>query len=301
MIPAVNRVVTAAGKSVHVRRHGSPLHAPTVVICAAMGTVCTDWDAVLALLPDVDLVLFDRPGTGHSPPPTPAWPDAPPLGLTEEVQRVAEVCQAVGAAPPYVLVGHSSGGLHAQAFARLRPAQTAGVVLVDSSLPRPAPPRRTQPDAQRLLRAAARTSLPGVVAPALRRLLVWTQTDHATDPLSPEARKRIYGSPAVGRAIVAELVAFHAIAHELASLAGTHPFPQIPTAVLASGRTGHPLRRRTRSSVREQAALARYLGAGAVHRIDDAAHLVPLDRPDAIAEKIRAALRAVHHGGRTRE
>jgi pimeloyl-ACP methyl ester carboxylesterase len=261
-----------------------------------MGAVCTDWDAVVALLSDVDLVLYDRPGTGHSPPPNPAWPDAPPPALIEEVQRILGACLAGGASPPYVLVGHSSGGLHAQAFARLRPSDTAGVVLVDSSLPKTAPARHKRPGAGHLVRAAARTSLPGLVGPAARRLLVWTQTHHARDPLPPEERNRIYGSPAVGRAIAAELVAFHAAADEVASLAGSHPFPRVPTVVIAAGSTGRPVPRPSRSSVREQATLACLLGTGTVHRVDCAAHLVPLDRPDVVAEEIRTVLRAAHQG-----
>jgi pimeloyl-ACP methyl ester carboxylesterase len=261
-----------------------------------MGAVCTDWDAVLALLPDIDVVLYDRPGTGHSPPPRPGWPDAPPSGLTEEVQRIAETCRAVGAGPPYVLVGHSFGGLHAQAFARLRPAETAGAVLVDSSLPTSASTRQSPPGGGRLLRAAGRSPLPGVVGPAAQRLLLWTQTHRATDPLPRAERNRILGSPAVGRAIVAELLAFDAVAQHVASLARTHPFPQVPTAVLAAGSTGRPLRRVSRSSVWEQAALVRLLGTGELHRVDGAAHMIPLDRPDAVAEKIRTVLRAVDDG-----
>lgn len=256
-----------------------------------MGSVCTDWDAVLALLPDVDVVLYDRPGTGHSPPPVPAWPDAPPPTLAEELERMTEACRTAGAGPPYVLVGHSAGGLHAQAFARLRPGETVGVVLVDSSLPEPAPPR---PGSGWLLRAAARTSLLGVMGPSARRLLVWAQTHHATDPLSPEERNRIYGSPALVRTLLADLVAFSTTAHQIVTLAGRHPYPRIPTAVLAAGCTGRPLPRPSRSSVREQAHLARLLGAGAVHRVDAAAHLLPLDRPDVVAEKIRTVVRAAH-------
>lgn len=35
--------------------------------------------------------------------------------------------------PPYVLVGHSLGGLYAQLFARQYPKEVAGVVLIDSA------------------------------------------------------------------------------------------------------------------------------------------------------------------------
>jgi pimeloyl-ACP methyl ester carboxylesterase len=37
--------------------------------------------------------------------------------------------------PPYVLVGHSAGGLYVQLFARKYPGEVAGLVLVDSSHP----------------------------------------------------------------------------------------------------------------------------------------------------------------------
>ena len=35
--------------------------------------------------------------------------------------------------PPYILVGHSNGGIYVQMFARLFPNKTAGIVLVDSA------------------------------------------------------------------------------------------------------------------------------------------------------------------------
>ncbi len=40
--------------------------------------------------------------------------------------------QEAGVAPPYVLVGHSLGGLYMQYFARRYPAEVKGLVLVDS-------------------------------------------------------------------------------------------------------------------------------------------------------------------------
>jgi pimeloyl-ACP methyl ester carboxylesterase len=284
-------VVTAAGQRIHVRRSGARGRAPTVVVSPAMGSLCTDWDAVLALLPDADVVLFDRPGTGHSPPPTPAWPDAPAPDLYEEVRRIGETARAVGARPPYVLVGHSSGGLHVQGFGRLRPEATAGVVLVDSSEPEPARPGHLGRGWRRLVRPAARTSLPGVLGPRVRRLLLWAQTDHAGDPLPPQQRKRIFGSPAVARAVLAEYLAFPTLADQLASLSRTRPFPEVPAAVLVAGSTGRPLRRSIPVS-REQNGVVGHPISGGVRRVDGAAHMVPLDRPDAVADAIRAVLHA---------
>lgn len=46
-----------------------------------------------------------------------------------------ELLEYTGLKPPYVLVGHSIGGLYCSLFARLFPPDVAGVVLVDSSHP----------------------------------------------------------------------------------------------------------------------------------------------------------------------
>jgi pimeloyl-ACP methyl ester carboxylesterase len=280
-----------ADRLLHVRRHRGP--APTVVLCSALGAVCTDWDAVVALLPGADVLVFDRPGMGHSPPPAPAWPHAPPPTLDDEVQLIADVCESVAAAPPYVLVGHSSGGLFAQAFARMHPHLTAGLVLVDSSLPEQASDSRQR--TQWLRAAFLHVPVIGAVGPLLRRLLVWLQTHHGTDPLPRAERRASYRSPSVLRTVLAELDGFDAAARQLGGLA-TVPLPHIPITVVAAGNTGRPWRRPASGSLREQADLARLLGASVYRPVDDAAHLVPLDRPDAVAEEIRAVLRAVHHG-----
>jgi len=53
--------------------------------------------------------------------------------------RVATKLHALPAAadirPPYILVGHSLGGLYVQMFARKYPREVSGVVLLDSSSP----------------------------------------------------------------------------------------------------------------------------------------------------------------------
>jgi len=46
-----------------------------------------------------------------------------------------ELLGYAGLAPPYVLVGHSLGGLYANLFARLHPGETAAVVLLEATHP----------------------------------------------------------------------------------------------------------------------------------------------------------------------
>jgi pimeloyl-ACP methyl ester carboxylesterase len=72
---------------------------------------------------------YDRAGFG--------WSDAGPLPRT--AGRLASELHALLAAariaPPYVLVGHSFGGLTARLFASRHPAEVAGLVLLDPAMP----------------------------------------------------------------------------------------------------------------------------------------------------------------------
>ncbi|URJ60335.3 alpha/beta fold hydrolase [Paenibacillus polymyxa] len=51
------------------------------------------------------------------------------------VTSLLQVLTDIELAPPYILVGHSLGGLYANLFARLFPSQVAGVVLLEASHP----------------------------------------------------------------------------------------------------------------------------------------------------------------------
>src|SRR5205085_2666018 len=54
---------------------------------------------------------------------------------SDSVERLRKVLQKLNVPKPYILVGHSLGGLFVQYFARNFPTEVAGLVLVDSSTP----------------------------------------------------------------------------------------------------------------------------------------------------------------------
>ena len=74
-------------------------------------------------------ILFDRPGTG--------WSDTGPLprrtGL--EAEELRTLLEKAGEKGPFVLIGHSYGGLLAANFARRHPDRTAALVLLDATMP----------------------------------------------------------------------------------------------------------------------------------------------------------------------
>lgn len=67
-------------------------------------------------------VLYDRPGTGRSE------RRKEPLVLASTVaDELDEVLARAFVPPPFILVGHSLGGLYVQAYARSRPRKVAAV------------------------------------------------------------------------------------------------------------------------------------------------------------------------------
>lgn len=89
------------------------------------------WDKVLdAVSPHASVFAYNRPGYANS-----GTTEAPRDGSTI-VEQLRQVLKQKGLAPPYVLVGHSMGGLYMQLFARRYPDEVAGIVLLDSLMPR---------------------------------------------------------------------------------------------------------------------------------------------------------------------
>lgn len=103
---------------------------PAIVMQAGLGDDQTVWSKVApALSKDFTVVTFDRPGHANNAP-----TNAPRDACTIATEQKA-LLQSLKIKPPYLLVGHSLGGLYQYAFAKLYPADVAGMVLVDPTPP----------------------------------------------------------------------------------------------------------------------------------------------------------------------
>jgi pimeloyl-ACP methyl ester carboxylesterase len=103
---------------------------PVVVFESGLGAELTTWDRVFPTVAGFTTAFaYSRPGLGHSDP-------SPGLRLgSVVVEDLRATLRSKGLAPPYVLVGHSLGGLYMQLFARRYPDEVAALLLVDSSHP----------------------------------------------------------------------------------------------------------------------------------------------------------------------
>ena len=72
---------------------------------------------------------YNRPGIGENP------ATVRPRDGATIIEDLRALLASRNIRPPYVLVGHSAGGLYMQLYARRYPAEVAGLVLVDSTHP----------------------------------------------------------------------------------------------------------------------------------------------------------------------
>lgn len=104
--------------------------APAVVFENGLGGRLEWWAKVLPeVAKETRVFAYDRPGTGASD------VASTPRDGDHVVEELRQTLRETGIAPPYVLVGHSLGGLYMQLYARRHPSEVAGLVLVDSTHP----------------------------------------------------------------------------------------------------------------------------------------------------------------------
>jgi pimeloyl-ACP methyl ester carboxylesterase len=102
---------------------------PTVVFESGWGADSGEWVRILPILaPSRRACAYDRAGYGTSDP----GPD--PRDATAIVRDLHAGLRAARIRGPYVLVGHSAGGLYVRLFAAKYPKEVAGLVLVDPSV-----------------------------------------------------------------------------------------------------------------------------------------------------------------------
>src|SRR5215210_7869465 len=137
--PMPGQLVDVGGHRMHIYCTGSG--SPTVILEPGQGGASSDlgWVAP-AVARDSTVCVYDRAGRGWSDP-----ADGPQdaARIASDLHTLLERAQVPG---PYVLAGHSSGGLYVQTFAATYPDQVAGLVLLDSTAPKhgPALPTRTE-------------------------------------------------------------------------------------------------------------------------------------------------------------
>ncbi len=122
-------LLNIGGQKLHLETQGES--GPTVVFEGGLGNDSTTWKSVVGPIATfAKVVLYDRPGLGKS---LPMSNTRSPVTADQVATSLHALLNIAGIAPPYILVGHSLGGLYVQMFARKYPKEVSGVVLLDSS------------------------------------------------------------------------------------------------------------------------------------------------------------------------
>jgi pimeloyl-ACP methyl ester carboxylesterase len=124
------RLVDVGGYRLHIHCSGpeGAKGVPTVVMDAGVGECSIGWSIVQPEIARfVRVCSYDRAGLG--------WSDSAPTARTSQqiVNDLHALLANTRIEPPYVMVGHSFGGLNVRLYASQFPEEVVGMVLVDSS------------------------------------------------------------------------------------------------------------------------------------------------------------------------
>lgn len=123
--PPSGKLIDVGGYRLHLQESGLGDH--TVILDAGLALNSLDWALVQPEIAQFAHVYsYDRAGLG--------WSEKSPLPRTSlnMVEELHALLHSAKIEPPYILVGHSSGGVNILMYALLYPEEVSGLVFVDS-------------------------------------------------------------------------------------------------------------------------------------------------------------------------
>jgi pimeloyl-ACP methyl ester carboxylesterase len=125
-LPQIGRSVDIGGRSLNIYCAGEG--SPVVIFDTGNGAPGYVWSGIQTEIAKLSRACwFDRAGEG--------WSETGPFPRTSEAMStdLHELLHRAGIPAPYILVGHSRGGMNARVYNGMYPADVAGAVLVDAA------------------------------------------------------------------------------------------------------------------------------------------------------------------------
>lgn len=225
---APGELVDVGGHKLHVFCQGEG--SPTVILETGLGDGSINFRSLQSRIARFTRVCaYDRAGYGWSE----SGPE--PRDADRLVMELETLLENAGIEGPYVMAGHSLGGLFSLMFAKRNPEQVAGVVLIDSSHPDQQTALQVVPE----VIAAQDVELEGmaglVAAAEAGQLPAEAVLPNAPPVLSTplkQAWAQLFIQPQQLRAAVAE---YAAVPDGLAQAEGNVDIGDIPLTVLSRG------------------------------------------------------------------
>jgi pimeloyl-ACP methyl ester carboxylesterase len=254
--PPPGQMVDVGGYRLHIYCTGTG--SPTVVIDAGLGDWSTSWGFVQPEVAKVTRVCtYDRAGMGWSE------PGPLPRDASQFAKELHALLHNANIPGPYILVGHSLGGLPVRVFTDDYPSEVAGVVLIDSMYPGQST-YATQTHTLSLLSVLARF---GIV-----RLLAGPLGMVAQDPPNEDALFSRSVRPQSLQTFADEI---QGIPDSLAQAGAVKSFGDIPLIVLSRGLDQNSDWQAGQAELRQLSTNSQQLFA------EKSGHNIELDQPDA--------------------
>lgn len=254
----------------------------TVVFENGLASPLEGWDAVVPPIAErARTVRYDRRRAAPSG-------EVPPRTAADLAADLRLLLAALGVSPPYVLVGHSWGGVIARAFAHAHPTEVVGLVFVDAT--------HEVVDSRAFALLPAMYSLMGVAA-RLKAGRRWLLKQICPPGASPALRARVeqrLGDPAQWRLSVRTARSEGTgIRASLAAVRRDCPdLPPIPIHVLtAGGVSGANAKSVRRVQEAWKAAVARAANARYTN-VPTSGHQMPSEVPEVVSDAIIGVLDA---------
>jgi pimeloyl-ACP methyl ester carboxylesterase len=274
-------MVDVDGHLMHINCIGEG--GPTVILEAANLGMSAHWVRVQQQLAQTTRVCaYDRAGMGWSE----AGPE--PRDARQISSELHTLLKGAGTEGPYVLVGHSYGGLYTQMYAARYPNQVAGVALVDSSHPEQF---TRSPEGRAMYEQTNRL---GAVLPFLTRLGVTrlTNLNPAHPDLPPKQREQIEAFNSSTQHVVTTVEEFGATPETSAQVRSMGSLVDKPLAAITAGANRAP------DWLEMQDELAA-LSSDSIHQVVDGATHVSLLYDKRDAQVSSAAIEQVIEAVRT--
>jgi pimeloyl-ACP methyl ester carboxylesterase len=276
--PMPGQLLDVGGHRLHLSCTGSG--TPTVVLEPGGGEMSSNlgWIAP-AVARDTRVCVYDRAGRG--------WSDS--AGTAQDGAQIATDLHTLlqrGHVPgPYVLAGHSFGGLYVLAFAARYPDEVAGLVLVDSTAPASARSGAASPGDGGSYDVMGRVSALVSASARLGLSRLYGQLEHGSLP--PRSRDEARASNATASHVRSTIDEYVQAAASTGQAASLDDFADKPLVVLTAGSGSDA----AHSAAQNDLAT---LSTNSVHRvIDGATHDSLISNEEHAATTTQAILHVV--------
>jgi pimeloyl-ACP methyl ester carboxylesterase len=293
------QLVDVDGHRMHIRCTGSG--TPTVVIDAGNACFGLEWTPIQERLAETTRVCtYDRAGYG--------WSDAGPSprdGATA-VAELHTLLQAASEPGPYVLVGHSLGGIHARLFTTQYPDEVAGLVLVDTAAEYTlSPEREAEMRASigfyQVMHLLTGSGLLRVLGPLGGEGSMPETARKLPDALQETYLNLLLDQQQYATAIAEMTQLGETLRQTGKAMNGAHPLANRPLIVLTAGQRMAPgstpfddqLVPVSRESIDAQSTLAALSSQGEQRLIEQSGHQIHLDAPEAVIAAVHDVIQMI--------